>query len=120
MRPDRSQNVDRTKNPVNGTSVLGTTLAPLLSLPAPVQRGQPVCHRSFSQNGALVQRHGPAPNTPSEQTSAIAASWCPQAPGAEGRGMNKRAGRGRPMTSALEYRDLGRIDPALQGTSRRV
>src|SRR5262245_27075171 len=106
------------KSPGNGTSVLGTPRRPL---PAPpVQRGQPVCHRSFSQNGALVQRHGPAPNTPSEQTSAIAASWCPQAPGAEGRGMNKRAGRGRPMTSALEYRDLGRIDPALQGTSRRV
>jgi hypothetical protein len=48
------------KGPVNGT-VLGTTRRPFLS---PVQRGQPVCHRSFSQNGALVQRHGPAPNTP--------------------------------------------------------
>jgi len=24
------------------------------------------------------------------------------------------------MTSALEYRDLGRIDPDLQGTGRRV
>jgi len=26
----------------------------------PVQRGQRACHRSFYQNGVLVQRHGPA------------------------------------------------------------
>ena len=46
----------RDKGPVDGTAVLGTTPAP--SPPPGVQRGQPACHRSFSQNGALAQRHG--------------------------------------------------------------
>jgi hypothetical protein len=36
---------------------------PLLPVPScpPAQRGQPACHRSFYQNGALVQRDTPPP-----------------------------------------------------------
>src|SRR5215831_13299939 len=70
------------KGPVNGTSVLGTTRRPL---PAPRYSADNQCVTGVSPRTERWSRgHGPAPNTPSEQTSAIAASWCPQVPGAEG------------------------------------
>src|SRR5262245_2443905 len=48
--------MDRIKARLTEPPFLAPPAAPLLP---PVQRGQPVSHRSFSQNGALVQRHAP-------------------------------------------------------------
>lgn len=59
--------VDRIKARLTEPPSLAPPAAPFLP---PVQRGQPVCHRSFSQNGALVQRHGPAPTVRTPPTAS--------------------------------------------------